>query len=353
MKTTLRFLIPSFIFWMILLYLAGIIRFWFLTVTPGNNWEEEAMKADVVIAMGFGIIRDDMGNYQSGRTNDSLLNWMAKYTRPKVIIAQEGILLAKNSENCRETVQRLKNVQLVRMHGHGKQYINTLEAARYALEKANSMLPEKDLQIAIVCHPDQIKRCYFDLTRVAKTKRSWENYSFIIPDILPVPYEIKSAQIHTRSRFLFKTSDILISRPRDFISLFFIRFPWIILSVCILLIAIYGLYRFLYQQSKELIAPEDEDRILTLFLLSNTGLWFLLIGCAVMLSWSQFNNFRFTIWAGLFIGLLTGLRSSIFFNRTSCYQKRPALGEPIGALGIGCFVLAANMILGMISGLWL
>jgi hypothetical protein len=51
--------------------------------------------------------------------------------------------------------------------------------------------------------------------------------------------------------------------------------------------------------------------------------------------------------------VLAGLRSFIFWNSTSGYEKRPALGEPVGAMGMGCFLLAGNMLLGMISGLWL
>lgn len=353
MKTALRFIAPSFIFWMVLFYLAGIIRFWFLDITPDSNREEEAMQADVAVAMGFGIIRGDDGGFKSGASNDSLFNWMAQNTRPEVIIAQEGILLAKNSGRCTEAMQKMKDIQLERMHEHGNRYVNTLEAARSALEKAETLFSEKNLKIVIVCHPDQMKRCYYDLTRIAKTKKSWQDYSFIVPAIPSIPYENESAHLHTRSRILFQTADILVSRPRDFVSLVIIRFAWIILPAGMILVVMYPVYRFLYRQRKKLIAADDEDRILSLFLLSNTGLWFLLVGSAVILSWSRFTGFRFAVWVGLLIGVLTGLRSFIFWNSTSGYEKRPAPGEPVGAMGMGCFLLAGNMVLGMITGLWL
>jgi hypothetical protein len=353
MKAALRFIAPSFVFWMVLFYLTGIIRFWFLDINPDGNWQEQAMQADVAIAMGFGILRGDDGVFRSGASNDSLFNWMAQNTKPKVIIAQEGILLAKNSWRCKEAAQKMKNIQLERMHEHGNRYVNTLKAARSALEKTDTIFTEKKLKIVIVCHPDQMKRCYYDLTRIAKTKSSRQDYSFIIPAIPSIPYDDKSAHLHTRNRFLFQTADILVSRPRDFVSLVIIRFAWIILPAGMILFVMYPVYRFLYRQRKKLIAVHDEDRILSLFLLSNTGLWFLLVGSAVILSWSRHSAFSFTVWMGLLIGLLAGLRSFVFWNSTSGYEKRPALGEPVGAMGMGCFLLAGNMLLGMISGLWL
>jgi hypothetical protein len=110
--------------------------------------------------------------------------------------------------------------------------------------------------------------------------------------------------------------------------------------------------RFIANKKDKLIQPEDENIILIGFLLMYTGLWLVIISGINILHDIGILPFRFNVIVGAFTGAILGLYSLYFWMLSDDkYEKKPALGEPIGGAFIGCFGLIFSIVAGIILGL--
>ncbi|MBN1364380.1 MAG: hypothetical protein JW976_06210 [Syntrophaceae bacterium] len=352
MKTVFKICIFFFPTWIVLAYITGILSFGSILSSQNVNQPELKEKGEIIVAMGFGINTDKKGRNLSGISNDSLLNWIAANTLPQRIIAQEGIILAKKSENCSQAAQHLSIVPFDRMHEHNSKYVNTFWAARLALKKISEVYNQKNPEIVVVAHQHQLKRAVLNLKRIAKTDKRWKEYKFIVPEIHQIPYDKHSNHIQTRHKGLYLLVETLISRPRDFLSFIFLKFGILLAAIGIILFSIYLVFRINHLRHGRLIKSRDENNMLALFILSNSGIWLFAVSIFFIMNRFGILNWQFTVLAGAATGLITGKRSMIFWNHTGSYEKKPALGEPIGAMGAGCFSLFMNVVFGAFLG-WL
>ena len=352
-KTIYRCISLSFFFWIVIVYCIGILSFGGYTQKPDKHWEKEVQNSQVIVAFGFGLTKDSLGNFTAGKSNEAIFNRMVDFAGNKTIIAQEGILLALKSKNCKIANTKLKNDRFVRMHPHNNHYINTFDAARFALEKIRSCNTDKHLKICIFSHDKQLKRAASDLERIARTEEQWRNYTFVIPDIKNIPFDKNSLHFQTRYAWIYFLIEIFFSRPRDFITFFLIKWGWLTGAIGIFCILTYYLFLINYRKKHKQILPKDEDNIMSLFVLSNSGIWLTLISSIILLHWFEIIHFTFNIWIGLMLGLIIGIRILMFWNHSDMYAQKPALGEPIGKMGAGCFALCFNILFGGMLGILL
>ncbi len=126
----------------------------------------------------------------------------------------------------------------------------------------------------------------------------------------------------------------------------------IIFSAGLLLIISEIVFRQLIKMESRLIREADENRVLIFFILGNIGLWLFFLSAGFMV----FESLRFSpkwfILIGFLPGILSAVRSFIFWALSDeKYEKKPAMVEPAGGMGIGCLTLIVLPLLGAIIGL--
>jgi len=94
----------------------------------------------------------------------------------------------------------------------------------------------------------------------------------------------------------------------------------------------------------------NDDMNFVLFILSNVGLWFLIIAIFMILNSYEIVHSGFPLIAGIAAGLLIGFRSLIFWLSGSNLKGTPP-EEAIGSAGIGCFGFFFHLLAGFVSGL--
>ena len=176
-----------------------------LRATPTNNQD-----AEIAFVFSFGYEMD--GNQiKPGEANLFLWKWIA-HNKPlhlSTILVQEGVWVATDEET-------LKNlgIEKMRMHQHNPHiYVDTLNATFCALQQIQKLDKKK---ILLVAHDLQLQRVAWDFERIGHV--TCPDCVFVIPEIYNVPYPTNSIHFQTRNEFIYKIAELLIARPRDFLS---------------------------------------------------------------------------------------------------------------------------------------
>ena len=185
-----------------------------LRARPTKDWENRVKGVDTAIILGFGIAGDDNGNPRAGSANRFLLDWTAKHTGAKILLVQEGIRLAEK-EMERSDGKSIRR-ELVMIHPHSERsYVNTLQAACFALKKMSELGKAKAV---LVAHDLQLQRAHWDIVKAKKARPEWRHIEIIVPHVPQTPFPGDSAQWHTRGGFRYKFIELFWSRPRDYLA---------------------------------------------------------------------------------------------------------------------------------------
>jgi hypothetical protein len=68
----------------------------------------------------------------------------------------------------------------------------------------------------LVAHDLQLQRLAWDFERISQAM--CPDCTFVIPEIHDTPYPANSVHWQTRNEFVYKIVEVLIARPRDFLS---------------------------------------------------------------------------------------------------------------------------------------
>ncbi len=173
--------------------------------TPTPGWEIEARKTKVAILFGFGYEEDNEGNMLPGAANLAIYQQAMADANYQYLIMQEGVMSAARDDSVHAKIQ---------MHPLSKYYVNTFEAALYAIRKMDSLKVKKAV---VYAHNQQLARAVYILKGIAASNPRWQDMEFIIPYIPPTPYPCHSVQPHTRCELIYLPIELFISRPRDYL----------------------------------------------------------------------------------------------------------------------------------------
>ena len=102
------------------------------------------------------------------------------------------------------------------------------------------------------------------------------------------------------------------------------------------------------------IEPYAENPLLINFLIAYIGFWIFLIFGILYLTRNNILPFSFNFLVGAFLGIFPGIFGLGFWGLSDdIYKKKPALGEPIGGLAIGCFSIFFSIITGILLGIFI
>jgi uncharacterized SAM-binding protein YcdF (DUF218 family) len=217
-QTVARLQIPALIgtilsYTLIFLVLVGFIPDQWIKAQVTPDWQKEIHEADTAVVLGFGYEEDKSGTMQAGEANKFLLDWVVNNTAANTIFVQEGVWVAACPTSA--THCTYKGRELRRIHQHDdKAYLNTLDSAFCAIEQMATFNKNKAI---LVTHDLQLQRAAWDFERV-KQKPDWLNFTFVVPEIPDTPYPTNSIHWQTQNQFIYKTVELLISRPRDYFS---------------------------------------------------------------------------------------------------------------------------------------
>lgn len=197
-------LISLFIYILLFLTLVGIVPNKWLHAVPSRD-----QNAEIIVIFSFGYEMDD-GMMIAGNANQYLWNWTVKNRPPqaRLVFMQEGVWAATDDQ----AVKSL-GIERERIHRHDPHvYVDTLNAAFCAIQKIQELDKKK---ILLVAHDLQLQRVVWDFERVGRV--TCPDCIFVIPEIRDVPYPERSVHFQTRNEFIYKITELLISRPRDFL----------------------------------------------------------------------------------------------------------------------------------------
>ena len=201
-----------FYFFLFLLIISFTPDKW-IQATPTKGWKKDAQKVDTAIILGFGYKTDEYGNMIGGEANQFLMDWVIQNTQAKLFFVQEAIwVTCKQSD----TTRTVPGIEMRRIHPHNEEdHINTLEAAFYAMAEMEKAHINKAI---LVAHNLQLARAAWDFEKVKGSRRAWRGFLFIIPKMPNTPFSGSFKQPHTNNEWFYKIAELLISRPRDFLS---------------------------------------------------------------------------------------------------------------------------------------
>jgi uncharacterized SAM-binding protein YcdF (DUF218 family) len=177
------------------------------------NWKQDLSKTDTAIVLGFGYEKDDNGAMQAGQANKFLLDWVVNNTAANTIFVQEGVWAAACPTSATHCTFAGREVRRIHLHDENA-YLNTLDTAFCAVEQMATFNKNKAI---LVTHDLQLQRAAWDFERV-KQKSDSLNFAFVLPEIPDTPYPANSVHWQTQNQFVYKIVELLISRPRDFLS---------------------------------------------------------------------------------------------------------------------------------------
>ena len=128
--------------------------------------------------------------------------------------------------------------------------------------------------------------------------------------------------------------------------------PELILSIAgLFLIMTEIIFRKWLKKENSLIQASEENRVLIFFIIGNAGLWLFLLSAAVLAFKTLVFSSGWFILFGIITGIISAFRNFAFWGLSDDkYEKKPALGEPIGGLGLGCMAFIVLPLLGAIIG---
>ncbi len=204
-RTMLAVVISILIYILLFLTLVGLTPSRWLHPTP-----TETQDAEIAVVFNFGYDMD--GNQMKpGEANQYLWEWTIhnKPSQLRTILVQEGIWVAADQE----TLNNL-GIKMMRIHQHDPHiYVDTLNAAFCSIQQTERLGKKK---IMLVAHDLQIQRVAWDFERISHV--TCPDCEFVIPEIGDVPYPASSVHLQTRNEFVYKITELLIARPRDFLN---------------------------------------------------------------------------------------------------------------------------------------
>jgi hypothetical protein len=73
-------------------------------------------------------------------------------------------------------------------------------------------------EAVLVTHDLQLRRAVWDFEAVKQTRDNWQDVTFVVPEMPDVLYAGHSVHWQTRSEWAWRLVELLVSRPRDFLS---------------------------------------------------------------------------------------------------------------------------------------
>jgi len=205
-QRTVLIAVTSFPLYILLfLTLVGATPSGWLRATP-----TEDQNADIAVVFNFGY---EMNGDQMmpGEANQHLWEWIVnnKPLQLRTVLLQAGVWVAADEE----TVKSL-GIERMRIHRHDPHiYVDTLDATFCALQQIQKRDKKK---VLLVAHGLQIQRVAWDFERISRV--ICPDCAFVIPEIYDVPYPANSVHFQTRNEFIYKITELLIARPRDYLS---------------------------------------------------------------------------------------------------------------------------------------
>lgn len=196
-----------------------------IRATPTANWENKVSEADTAVVFGFGFSKTKVENWKfdAGEANEFLFNWTMKHTDPTIILVQEGIWRASdicgNKDDCDSTCLVAEGKQIKRMHFHDEHnYVDTLGAAFCAIKQIEQLYNNNVInnKVVIIAHDQQFQRAVWDFKKIQNSKKAWQKFEFIVPEIPDTPYPSRSPHWQTRNELLYQAVELFGSRIRDY-----------------------------------------------------------------------------------------------------------------------------------------
>lgn len=196
-----------------------------IRATPTANWGSKVNEADTAVVFGFGLAKakDENSKYSAGEANEFLFNWTMKHTDPTIILVQEGIWRASdicgNNDDCDSTCLVAEEKQIKRMHFHDEHnYVDTLDAAFCAIKQIEQLYNNNVInnKVVIIAHDQQLQRAVWDFKKIQNSKKAWQKFELIVPEIPDTPYPSRSSHWQTRNELLYQVVELFGSRIRDF-----------------------------------------------------------------------------------------------------------------------------------------
>lgn len=199
------------VFFFCFIALFNILSSSWIRANPEVDDKSKMGKAGSVIVLGFGLDEDKHGNLLPGRANMQLHNWIENNIQNKTVIAQYGNLLAQENKPSPN--------HYILLHEHDTDnYIDTYEAIVYAFDLLDSLYNRGEINrdIILLAHDMQIQRAQWIFEKLSESKKEWQEYNFITPEIPKIHFSLSSTQFHTKMRFIYSCTEIFYSRPRDY-----------------------------------------------------------------------------------------------------------------------------------------
>lgn len=112
------------------------------------------------------------------------------------------------------------------------------------------------------------------------------------------------------------------------------------------------IFRRRLKKKNSIIPAHEENRVLVFFIIGNAGLWFFLLSAAFLAYKTLAFSSRWFVLIGILTGFILAFRNLVFWGLSEDkYEKKPALGEPIGGMALGCMAFIVLPVLGAIIGL--
>ncbi len=207
-KSIGNFLLSFLLFIFIFIFITGIVPNSWLWPQSTQNQNDSNPDVAVILSFGYDLKGDQM---EPGAANIFL--WTQFVTNDashiKYILVQEGIWVAADEK----TIKSLE-ISRFRIHQHNPNiYIDTPNAAYCALQQLQKI---KKTKVLLISHDLQLQRVLWDFQRVSRQVCS--ECKFYIPKIEKTPFPTESVHWWTRNSFFYKIVELLILRPRDFLS---------------------------------------------------------------------------------------------------------------------------------------
>lgn len=174
--------------------------------TKAMDVENPALRPTTAVILGFGY-EEEGATMRPGAANQFLVDWLLK-TQPQVttLFVQEGVRSAMQPG-------LLQHKAVRRIHRHDPAlYVDTLDTAFCALHQ----LQQLDARtVLLVAHDLQLQRAVWDFERVRQA--ACAQCTLVVAAMPDTPYPSASVHFQTRNEFIYKLTELLYLRPRDFL----------------------------------------------------------------------------------------------------------------------------------------
>jgi hypothetical protein len=129
------------------------------------------------------------------------------------------------------------------------------------------------------------------------------------------------------------------------------RIPFILLVLGIVAIIADILTLVRVKKDTGSIAPDDENLVYLTGFIGVIGIWLVFLTSALLIGRLFQVHSKWIMIFGIVAGIVTGLKHLNHWGLSDDqYQRKPALGEPVGGMAIGCFGAILYLVLGIIMG---